>query len=51
VNSSTALVVEVHADGGIRVTTPAGQTGLASLQATRDWIAEANRAGADVHLR
>ncbi|MET0143939.1 MAG: ankyrin repeat domain-containing protein [Ilumatobacteraceae bacterium] len=46
-----ALVVEVLADGGIRMTSLAGATGLASLPATRHWIAEAHRAGAAVHLR
>lgn len=51
VSTSTSLVVEVLADGGIRLTNLAGATGLASLQATRDWIAEANRAGVPVHLR
>jgi hypothetical protein len=51
VSTSTSLVVEVLADGGIRLTNLAGATGLASLRATRDWIAEANRAGAPVHLR
>lgn len=49
--SVAALVVEVLADGGIRVTTPTGVTGLASLPATRDWIAQANRSGATVRLR
>jgi hypothetical protein len=51
VNTSSALVVEVLADGGIRVTTLTGETGLASLPATRDWIAEAQRAGVPVRLR
>jgi hypothetical protein len=51
VSTSAPLVVELLADGGIRVTTPAGKTGLASLRATRDWIAEAQRVGAAVHLR
>ena len=41
VSTSTSVVVEVLADGGIRLTTLAGDTGLASLPATRDWIAEA----------
>ncbi|MET0966977.1 MAG: ankyrin repeat domain-containing protein, partial [Nakamurella sp.] len=50
-NMSTALLVEVFADGGIRVTTPAGGNGLASLAATRDWVAEAGRADVAVHLR
>ena len=44
-------MVEVLADGGIRVTTLEGATGLASLPATRDWIAEAQRDGVAVHLR
>ena len=44
-------MIEVLADGGIRVTTPEGVTGLASLRATRDWIAEAQRAGVAVHLQ
>lgn len=51
VSTSTSLAVEVLADGGIRLTNLAGATGLASLRATRDWIAEANRAGVPVHLR
>jgi hypothetical protein len=51
VSTSTSVVVEVLADGGIRLTTPTGTTGLASLRAMRDWIAEANRAGVTVHLR
>jgi hypothetical protein len=51
VSTTTSLVVELHADGGIRVTTLGGAAGLASLAATRDWVAEANRAGAPVHLR
>lgn len=51
VSTSTALVVEVLADGGIRLTTLAGTTGVASLPATRDWIAEANRTGVPVRLR
>ncbi len=44
-------MVEVLADGGIRVTTPEGATGLASLPATVDWIAKAQRDGVTVHLR
>jgi hypothetical protein len=51
VGTTTSVVVEVLADGGIRLTTLAGATGLASLRAVRDWIAEANRAGAPVRLR
>lgn len=51
VSTTTSLVVEVHADGGIRLTNLAGATGLASLRAARDWVAAANRAGATVHLR
>jgi ankyrin repeat protein len=51
VSTLTSVVVEVLADGGIRLTNLAGATGLASLRAARDWIAEANRAGAPVHLR
>jgi hypothetical protein len=50
-STSAPLVVEVLTDGGIRLTTLDGATGLASLRATRDWIAEAQRAGAPVHLR
>lgn len=50
-SSSTALVVDVLADGGVRLTTLSGATGLASLRVTRDWIAEANRADAVVRLR
>jgi hypothetical protein len=49
-NAPGPCVVEVHPDGGIRLTTPSGEQGLASLQTTRDWIAEANRAGAPVRL-
>jgi len=48
---SNPLVIEVLADAGIRLTTPAGETDLASRAATLDWIAEANRVGVDVHLR
>ena len=44
-------MVEVLADGGIRVTTPAGETGLASLPATRDWIAKAQGDGVTLFLR
>jgi len=51
VSTSPALVIEVLADGGIRVTTLAGDTGMASLSATRNWIAEAQRTGVVVHLR
>jgi hypothetical protein len=50
-STTAALVVEVLADGGIRMTTPAGQTGLASVGAARDWIAQAQRGGVPVHLR
>lgn len=50
-STALPLVVEVLGDGGIRLTTLSGTTGLASLQATRDWIAQANGAGAPVHLR
>lgn len=50
-SASASLVIEVLADGGIRLTSLAGATGLASLRATRDWIAEANRAGVPVRLR
>jgi hypothetical protein len=51
VSTTTSVAVDVLADGGIRLTTLQGATGLASLRATRDWIAEANRAGAAVRLR
>src|SRR5688572_21161456 len=44
------LVVELHADGGIRLTRPTGGSGLASRQATCDWIDEANRHGDPVRL-
>ena len=43
VRVSNSLVIEVLADGGIRLTPPDGETELASLPATLDWIAEANR--------
>ncbi|MET0955322.1 MAG: hypothetical protein ABWY68_05180 [Cryobacterium sp.] len=48
---SKTVVIEVLADGGIRLTTPEGETGLAALQTTLDWVAEANREGMAVHLR
>lgn len=51
VSATVPLVVEVLADGGIRLTNLDGATGLASLRSTLDWIAEANRAGAPVRLR
>jgi hypothetical protein len=51
VSTTTSLLIELHADGGIRLTTLEGVTGLASLRATRDWIAQANRTGVSVHLR
>jgi hypothetical protein len=50
VSTSPVLVVELLADGGIRLTNLPGTTGLASLRATRDWIAEANRTGSTVRL-
>ncbi|MET0661901.1 MAG: hypothetical protein ABWZ42_02100 [Ilumatobacteraceae bacterium] len=50
-STPAALVVEVLADGGIRLITPAGQTGLSSVPVMRDWIAEAQRDGVAVHLR
>jgi hypothetical protein len=50
VNVPGPCIVEVHPDGGIRLTTPSGQQGLASLRTTRDWIAQANRADAPVRL-
>ena len=40
---SNSLVIEVLADGGIRLTPPDGETELASLPATLDGIAESNR--------
>lgn len=48
---TSPLVNEVHADGGIRLTNRSGATGLASLDVTREWIAEAHRGGAPVQLR
>lgn len=44
------VVVELHADGGIRLTTPTTGSGLASLQAACDWIDDANRRGDSVRL-
>ena len=51
VRVSYSLVIEVLADGGIRLTPLNGEAGLASLPATLDWIAESNREGVPVHLR
>ena len=44
------VVIELHEDGGIRLTTPTAGSGLASLPATCDWIDEANRSGDSVRL-
>jgi hypothetical protein len=49
-STRAAVVVELHADGGIRLTTPSAGSGLASLQATCDWIDEANGRGELVRL-
>ena len=50
VSTPPSLVVELLADGGIRLTTLEGKTGLATVPVLRDWLAEARRAGASVHL-
>jgi hypothetical protein len=50
VTTPASVVVELHADGGIRLSTPTAGPGLASLRATRDWIDEANRRGDPVRL-
>jgi hypothetical protein len=50
VTTATPVVVELHADGGIGLTTPTAGSGLASLKATCDWIDEANRHGDPVRL-
>lgn len=44
------LGVEVFADGGVRLTTPTGTAGMATLVTVRDWIESANRSGSSVTL-
>jgi hypothetical protein len=44
------LTVELIADGGIRLTTPDGRTGMATVAAALDWVAAANGDGAPVRL-
>ena len=43
----SSLVVELLADGGIRLTTLEGKTGLATVPVLRDWLAEARSCWCD----